>query len=411
MKTHFVNWGNCGITIVDMPRQKLSEYRSKCIISKALELPYKGWQIDAKLPLATQLKEPEALSGHFVVKVDEGVKGRFKKGLVLLDVPPNGLDGAIKKLAGEGYHSFIIEPMAAHSQADERYISLMSDREGILLQYTASGGVDIEQHAGDIQKVRLDEKTDWQHIARETGITATHLHQLVSAFTDNYFVFLEINPYLAADNAFSMLDAAVEVDDAAEFFVDSWRSSDFRRHSANALTDQELVTQTLNANSPASFSLSLLQPNGGIFLLLSGGGASVVVADEVYNRGLGTELANYGEYSGNPNAEETYAYTKAVLQLLLNSSAKHKVLFIGGAVANFTDIAKTFAGVIRAISEVADKLKAQHVKVFVRRGGPNQATGLGQMQETLTKYGLLGAVHDPGTPLTTAVGEALGDFL
>ena len=98
----------------------------------------------------------------------------------------------------------------------------------------------------------------------------------------------------------------------------------------------------------------------------------MVVADEVYNRGLGEQLANYGEYSGNPNSEETYLYTKAVLELVLASKAPKKVVFLGGAVANFTDIAKTFAGVIQALDEVADGLQSQGVKVFVRRGGPTR---------------------------------------
>jgi ATP-citrate lyase beta-subunit len=79
-------------------------------------------------------------------------------------------------------------------------------------------------------------------------------------------------------------------------------------------------------------------------------------------------------------------------------------------VANFTDIAKTFAGVIKAIDEVKDELKVQNVKVFVRRGGPNQEIGLAKMEALLTRANLLGAVHDPATPLTVAVGEALQEI-
>ena len=390
-----------------MPRQKLSEYRAKRIISNALELPYEGWPIDTDAALADQLKEPASATGDFVVKVDEGVKGRFKQGLVMLDVKAGGLDGAVQALAGKGYRWLIVEPMVKHDQAAERYISLASDRDGLNLSYAASGGVDIEQHADTIKQLRLGEATDWNHLAEETAISSGHLRQLAAAFTDNYFVFMEINPYVAGDTGIQLLDAAVEVDDAAAFFVDSWQAGDFRRHTAHGLTPEELVVQELDANSPASLKLSVLEPNGNIFLLLSGGGASVVVADEVYNQGYGKQLANYGEYSGNPNAEETYAYTKAVLGLLLKSTAPRKVLFIGGAVANFTDVAKTFAGVIQAIDEVADKLRDQHVKVFVRRGGPNQEVGLAKMEAALTKQGLLGAVHDPSTPLTAVVTEAL----
>lgn len=395
-----------------MPRQKLSEYRAKLILSQALRLPYKGWSVNASEPLDAQLKEPASVAGSFVVKVDEGVKGRFKKGLVLLDIKSKDLGKAVKDLSNKGYHWFIVEPMAGHSQSDERYLSLMSDRDGLTIKYTASGGVDIEKHADSIKNIRLNDKArpDWKQLAAETGFSAQQLQRMAAAFSDNYFVFMELNPYLADAAGVKILDAAVEVDDAAEFFVDSWQADDFRRYTGHDLTPEERVVQELDANSPASLKLSVLEPDGGIFLLLSGGGASVVVADEIYNQGYGKQLANYGEYSGNPNAEETYEYTKQLLSLLLKSSAKRKVLFIGGAVANFTDVAKTFAGVIKAIDEVAAKLKTEKVKVFVRRGGPNQEAGLAQMEGALDKYGLLGAVHDPRTPLTVAVTEALQEI-
>lgn len=395
-----------------MPRQKLSEYRAKRIITEALELPYVGWSINATERLPSQLEEVAQAASLFVVKVDEGVKGRFKKGLVLLDVSSENLAQAVQTLTDKGFTSLIIEPQVQHAQSDERYISFMSEGQGITLKYTASGGVDIENHAESIESVLIasDASLNWDDIASRTGLSSSQLQRLVATFTDNYFVFLEINPYIATDAGVQILDAAVEVDDAGEFFVDSWQAHDFRHYTEHALTHEEEIVQELDANSPASFKLSVLEPNGSIFLLLSGGGASVVVADEIYNQGYGKKLANYGEYSGNPNTEETYIYTKALLQLLLKSSAEHKVLFIGGAVANFTDIAKTFAGVMQAINEVVDGLSEQHVKVFVRRGGPNQETGLARIEALLTKSNLLGAVHGPDVPLTAAVTEALQEI-
>lgn len=393
-----------------MPRQKLSEFRAKTILSEALELPYTGWPVNADEPLDGQLTQPAQAGGPFVVKVDEGVKGRFKKGLVALDVEASKLAEAVKEISSKGYHGVIVEPMVRHEQQAERYLSMMIDRSGLALQYSASGGVDIEANPDSIKRVKLDDETDWQQLASDTGISEPKLKKLAEVFKSDYFAFLEINPYLLEGSDLRLLDAAVEVDDAGEFFVDNWTAEDFRSHTGQGLTEEEKVVKELDANSPASLKLSVLEPNGSIFLLLSGGGASVVVADEVYNQGFGKQLANYGEYSGNPNAEETYMYTKQLLQLLLRSSAKQKVLFIGGAVANFTDVGKTFAGVIKAIDEVADQLKSQNVKVFVRRGGPNQEAGLAKMEAALAKYGLLGSVHSPDTPLTDVVTEALREL-
>lgn len=47
--------------------------------------------------------------------------------------------------------------------------------------------------------------------------------------------------------------------------------------------------------------------------------------------------------SGNPNEEETYHYAKTILQLATrNPDGRNRVLLIGGGIANFTDVAKTF---------------------------------------------------------------------
>ncbi len=47
--------------------------------------------------------------------------------------------------------------------------------------------------------------------------------------------------------------------------------------------------------------------------MVAGGGASVIYADTVGDLGLARELGNYAEYSGAPNAAETYAYAKTLL--------------------------------------------------------------------------------------------------
>jgi ATP-citrate lyase beta-subunit len=205
-----------------------------------------------------------------------------------------------------------------------------------------------------------------------------------------------------------VLDVAIEVDDAGQYFTRKWNESDIR--SPHKLSESEEQIHVLNDNSPASFSLSVLNPDGSIFLLLSGGGASIVIADEVYNLGLGDQLANYGEYSGNPNTDETYTYTKQLLKLIIASKAPKKVLFIGGAVANFTDIAKTFAGIIRAFDDEAAVLKKQHLKVFVRRGGPNQEIGLQKIKMALESHGILGGVYGPDVSISDALGAALTEL-
>ena len=118
-------------------------------------------------------------------------------------------------------------------------------------------------------------------------------------------------------------------------------------------------------------------------------------------------IGNYGEYSGGPTREETQLYTEAVLGQVFASKAPHKAIVIAGGVANFTDVRKTFAGIIDALTGHIDALRAADIKVYVRRGGPNEKEGLALMEAFLRKHDIYGSVHGSDTVLTTVVDEAL----
>ncbi|TAL15298.1 hypothetical protein EPN95_00190 [Patescibacteria group bacterium] len=386
-----------------MPRRKLSEYRAKNLVNHAIGEDYVGWSI-------LDLDDLKKVDGYdsYVVKVDQAVKGRFKKGLVLLNVEHKDLKSSAKQLMNEGYNSLLVEPYVEHVDQSERYLALHHGRDGFTVAYSRNGGVNVEQNPHSIEYFRLGDDFDWDNLATVTNIEVDKLQALVKLFKDNHFASLEINPYVADRRSLNVLDVAVEIDDAGQYFTRAWNETDIR--SPRKLSGSEEQIHVLNDNSPASFSLSVLNPNGSIFLLLSGGGASIVIADEVYNQGLGDELANYGEYSGNPNTEETYIYTKELIKLIIDSKAPKKVLFIGGAVANFTDIAKTFAGIIAALDDQAAALKKQHLKVFVRRGGPNQEIGLAKIKQALEGHGILGGVYGPDVSISDALGFALKEL-
>lgn len=50
--------------------------------------------------------------------------------------------------------------------------------------------------------------------------------------------------------------------------------------------------------------------------MVAGGGASVIFADTIVEKGGVEELANYGEYSGAPNEGQTYEYAKTIIDLV-----------------------------------------------------------------------------------------------
>ena len=84
-----------------------------------------------------------------------------------------------------------------------------------------------------------------------------------------------------------------------------------------------------------------------------------------------------------------------------------KVLFIGGGIANFTNVAATFKGIIRALREYAHRLVKHRVQVYVRRGGPNYQEGLKLMRELGDALELPIHVFGPEAHITAIVPLAL----
>ncbi len=383
-----------------MARVKLSELTAKKLLHNYLEIPYAGTDSPNSL-------DP---SKKYVVKVDEGIKKRMKQGLVAVNVSVDEISPFVQQLHNKGYTNIIIEEFVPHENSQEKYLAIERVREGFKIFYSDTGGIEIEE-SGNIHEEIVHAENETEETAKieqVLGVPQLFISQIMGVMNTYHFSFLEINPLVVQDQNVYILDLAVEVDTAGSFFVDNaWGPQDYRYGHIKDKTEEENNIEDLVSKSQASFKFVPLNMNGSIFLLLSGGGASIVIADEVANLGKGDTLANYGEYSGNPNEEETYIYTKNLLSYMQKSTSEKKVLIIAGGVANFTDVKKTFLGVIRAIEEISDSMKQSEVKVYVRRGGPNQVEGLALMKEFLEKKGLYGQVSGPDIVLTEIVREAI----
>lgn len=394
-----------------MARKKISEFKAKKILYDFLEVPYNGISVNTNDKFYKDFLEELKPGQKYVLKVDQGIKQRKKRGLVLFDVTTENVNEGIEKLKKEGFSHFIIEEFVEHEGYKEYYFAIERVREGKKIYYSSEGGIEIESNQESINTAIVTDYIQLENIADFLQIPVESLESIVTAFDDFYFSFLEINPLISMDGKFYFLDTAVEVDSTAEFFVkNTWNRDDFREASKKIKTQEEINIEKLKEKSPAAFSYEIINPDGAVFLLLSGGGASLVTADEIYQQGAGEKLANYGEYSGNPNAEETYIYTKNVLSTLLKSKSLKKAIIISGGVANFTDVRITFRGIIKAMGEVSQNLREQNVKVFVRRGGPHQEEGLKLMKDFLEKENLLGSINGPEMVLTDIVKPAL-DFV
>ncbi len=76
--------------------------------------------------------------------------------------------------------------------------------------------------------------------------------------------------------------------------------------------------------------------------MVAGGGASVVYADTISDLGYGKELANYGEYSGDPNEALTFEYAHTILDLMTKS--KYSTIVV--SVPTHLSILHRYCGVV-----------------------------------------------------------------
>jgi len=318
---------------------------------------------------------------------------------------------------------FVIEPFVAHNSAAEYYIAAVMDDSADILSMSAQGGVHVEDNWERVRQLEIppfvkdDELTAMIAAAVPDNITDRERFALFATdfyrfFRDQHFTYLEVNPFCFDGDQVHLLDLVAKVDDTAGFLMDKrWGPLYFPTpFGMKAPGLEEKHIKAMDEKSGASLKLTILNPQGRVWTLVAGGGASVVYADTIADLIGADELANYGEYSGNPTTQETRVYTETLLDLMTRSpdpQGREKLLIIGGAIANFTDVAKTFTGIIQALREYHEKMKAVGVRIYVRRGGPNYEVGLRNMHKAADELGLLIEVYGPETHMTDIVRMAL----
>lgn len=391
----------------------------------------------AKLPNQHNWLTTEKL----VVKPDQLIKRRGKNNLVLVGANYNQAKDWIKEKSkapitihgkfdangkptdkgtiGQLTH-FIIEPMVPHKESDECYVAITANKTGDTILFCHEGGVNVGDvdckasrlevpigtfpTAADIEKKLLGKVP-----ASRKKLISGFIEALFKFYADLNFTYLEINPIAVTQNGVIPLDMAAKLDSTAEFESSAkWGNIEFPAPFGRTLTKEEEFIADLDSQTGASLKLTVLNPEGMVWTMVAGGGASVIYADTITDLGYMNEMANYGEYSGDPSEEFTYLYAKTILDLMTRKkNPKGKFLLIGGGIANFTDVASTFKGIIKALKEYQKQLQDNKVKIFVRRGGPNYQEGLSQMRSLGEKLGVPIEVYGPETHMTKIVCMAL----
>ncbi|GAB7362245.1 hypothetical protein MBLNU230_g2270t1 [Neophaeotheca triangularis] len=402
----------------------------------------------------------------FVAKPDMLIKRRGKSGLLKLNATWPEARAWIEERAAkvqkvetvEGVlRNFLVEPFVPHPQDTEYYININSVREGDWILFTHEGGVDV----GDVDEkaekilipVDLSEYPTNEQIASTLlskvpkgvhNVLVDFISRLYAVYVDCQFTYLEINPLVVIPNADAtsadvhFLDLAAKLDQTAEFecgvkwavaraprelgiptpptavsggkiSIDAGPPMEFPAPFGREMSKEEAYISEMDAKTGASLKLTILNSQGRVWTLVAGGGASVVYADAIASAGFASELANYGEYSGAPTETQTFHYARTVFDLMLRAPQhpEGKVLFIGGGIANFTNVASTFKGVIRALREVAPLLIEHKVQIWVRRAGPNYQEGLKNIKAVGSELGLDMHVFGPEMHVSGIVPLAL----
>jgi ATP-citrate lyase beta-subunit len=348
-----------------------------------------------------------------VVKAHEALGSRFKLGLVKVGLDLAGSKAAVKEMLGKQVESVTIREVIVSEAIDhkeEYYASVKSTREGVDVMVTTYGGVEVEANWEKVKKlaVEIGESPTEAQLATLSkgagfsGDTATKmaefLKKLYTCFDNEDAQYLEINPVVQNSSGdLVALDAVTLLDGDAKFRHKDW-TFPFAAEFGRAYTKNEEEVMAVDAKVKGSVKLIEI-PGGNIAMLPAGGGASVYYSDAVVARG--GKLANYAEYSGDPPDWAVEVLTEKVCSL---PDIKH--IIVGGAIANFTDVKKTFGGIINAFRKAKGEGKLKGVKIWVRRGGPNELQGLAAMR-ALQDEGFDIHVFDRTTPLTDIVDMAM----
>lgn len=321
---------------------------------------------------------------------------------------------------------FIVEPFTPHEQSEEYYVSATCVGDDDVIYMSAEGGIAIEENWDEkvteiafpitatddevAEQIRANVPKDVAD--KDKANFAEFCIGFFKAYKELNFAYLEINPFVMQGTKIELLDMVAKLDDTAGFMmVNEWGDVPYpTAFGMENKSPEEEAVELADSKTGASLKLTLLKPEARIWTMVAGGGASVVYADTIADMAGIDDLANYGEYSGGPTTGETKFYAETLFDLMTREpdpSGRGKVLIIGGAIANFTDVAKTFTGIIQAFENYQDKLKAVDVKIYVRRGGPNYEKGLKDIKEAADKMGLYIEVYGPETHVTDIVRMAL----
>ncbi len=353
-------------------------------------------------------------NSKLVVKAHEALGSRFKLGLVKIGLDLKEAEAATKEMIGRQVGSImvsqvIVSEMIPHKE--EYYCAVKSTREGTDILVANCGGIEVESNWDRVKRLAVEvgqqpSEEALERLAKDAGFHGQLLKKMAefagkmfTCFDSEDAQYLEVNPVVLREHEHDLiaLDAVTLLDGDAKFRHPDWNFA-FAAEFGRAYSKHEMEVMAVDSKIKGSVKFIEI-PGGDTAMLPAGGGASVYYSDAVVARG--GKLANYAEYSGDPPDWAVEVLTDKVCSL-----PGIKNIIVGGAIANFTDVKKTFGGIINGFRKAKSEGKLKDVKIWVRRGGPREKEGLDAMR-ALKDEGFDINVFDRNTPLTDIVDKAL----
>jgi ATP-citrate lyase beta-subunit len=424
----------------ELAQKSIYEYDAKKLLASQLPKYIPDFKYHNKLVIIdsttdldrTIIENPWIQTEKVVAKPDQLFGKRGKANLLLLDANYDDMKKFCHNNLGRVFEigsvrgelkRLLVEPFIPHEK--EYYVSITSDRESDIIHFSFEGGIFIEENWDKVHHISVpigvdinvfDLKSKLPNLGEYEEVLIPFIKGLFQVYQDQDFAFLEINPFaITNENRIVPLDIKARLDDTAQFLhPDTWGNPDkpieFPAGFGQVMSNEEEKIKKLDEKTGASLKLTILNRNARIWTMVAGGGASVIYTDTIADLGLGEELGNYGEYSGNPSQEHTEIYAQTIIDLITeypDPKGKPKFLIIGGGIANFTDVKATFGGIVNAIKKSVDKLKKANVIILVRRGGPNEKQGLELMKKVGEETGVPIEIYDRYNSMTRPVARML----
>ncbi len=418
-----------------MSQLPIREYDAKRLRSAYSWTAYRGVlieqepQIDQIVPvLESVVKE-----WRWVVKPDQLFGKRGKYGLVWVNLDAQGVKDrllahwhSVRTINGVIDHldTFLVEPFVVHDA--EWYLSLSTEREYDLIRFSALWGIAIEEHRESVREMRVGllEEIDKQACATLVGDEVLlhpygmkivdFIQRLFQFFRTQWFVSLEINPFVLLfewddfqkkEEEICCLDMVAKVDSC-----EIWRQQRAKyitrvKPFGTRLHPSEAIVESVDEKTGASLKLTIINPEGRLWFLLGGGGASVLVMDALVQRGLFHEVANYGELSGNPDEESNTVYVTTLIETMLANGTSDQYLCLVGWIANFTDIVALVKPLCAILKKYASVLVERNIMILMRRGGLRGAEAMQLLATTCADCWIACKIYDDEHYLTEVFDE------